>query len=386
MYAIEDLVKLARRENNRKRQYLYVNPLQGKYMPANPQQTKEMCKLLAESIYAKYSGEKLCIIGFAETATAIAAYTAGYLPNVTYFEHTTREILQQNVEYLYFTESHSHATEQKLNILGLENIFSEIDRIVFVEDEVTTGNTICKLIQEIQKRFPNAHIQYGIASVLNSMSEERLKELQKMQIECIFLKKLPFEYKIQEVMNFDMDKNCMYEDVEREMEQEMFKIPLRQISGCVNARFIHRISDYAEAVKQLCEDIYRNEFQDNYYEKILVIGTEECMYPAIETASYLKEKKSCKEAVSHSTTRGPVIACQKENYPLYNRYKIKSLYEEERSTYIYNLKKYDKVVVVTDTWELSKQGLKSLYLALKAAGNEDISVYQWMKRNGEFTL
>ncbi|MDE7043793.1 MAG: phosphoribosyltransferase domain-containing protein, partial [Acetatifactor sp.] len=36
MYTESDLVKIAKRENNKKRNYLVVNPLQGKHIPVSP--------------------------------------------------------------------------------------------------------------------------------------------------------------------------------------------------------------------------------------------------------------------------------------------------------------------------------------------------------------
>ncbi len=36
MYTECELVRIAKRENNRKRNYLVVNPLQGKHIPVSP--------------------------------------------------------------------------------------------------------------------------------------------------------------------------------------------------------------------------------------------------------------------------------------------------------------------------------------------------------------
>ena len=36
LFKIDDLVKIAKRENNTKRSYLYVNPVQGKHVPVSP--------------------------------------------------------------------------------------------------------------------------------------------------------------------------------------------------------------------------------------------------------------------------------------------------------------------------------------------------------------
>lgn len=71
------------------------------------------------------------------------------------------------------------------------------------------------------------------------------------------------------------------------------------------------------------------------------------------------------------------MAYDVEEYPLRNRYKLVSVYDDERITYIYNLKKYDKVVIVTDSKLISHIGLESLLYALETEGNKDISIYQW---------
>ena len=42
-YSAERLILLAKRENNNIRPYLYVNPLQGKHIPAEPAGIAGMC-------------------------------------------------------------------------------------------------------------------------------------------------------------------------------------------------------------------------------------------------------------------------------------------------------------------------------------------------------
>ena len=111
MYSEKDLVAVGKRENNKKRNYLVINPLQGKHIPVRPGQAFELFDTLADMIRAAYGEEKLLMVGFAETATAIGAETAVRL-GAKYIQ-TTREDIP-GVTYLFFSESHSHATEQKL--------------------------------------------------------------------------------------------------------------------------------------------------------------------------------------------------------------------------------------------------------------------------------
>ena len=67
-----------------------------------------------------YRNERLLIIGFAETATAIGAAVAVELGQ--YYIQTTRENVEGVDDYVYFTEAHSHATEQKVVRADVESV------------------------------------------------------------------------------------------------------------------------------------------------------------------------------------------------------------------------------------------------------------------------
>lgn len=75
------------------------------------------------------------------------------------------------------------------------------------------------------------------------------------------------------------------------------------------------------------------------------------MYPAISTARDILEKTNAKSVVTHSTTRSPIIPENTDGYPLRSRYRVESLYEDERQTFLYNtdLAAYDIVLIITDT-------------------------------------
>ena len=119
-YTEKDLVKIAKRENNTKRNYLVVDPLQGKHIPVVPSKALDLFAALADTFREKYKDEKLLLVGFAETATAIGAQAA-ITVGADYIQ-TTREVIP-GVNYLFFSEEHSHATEQKL-------VKDDIDRAI----------------------------------------------------------------------------------------------------------------------------------------------------------------------------------------------------------------------------------------------------------------
>lgn len=369
-YSVDDLVRLAKRDNNNIRPYLYVNPIQGKHIPTNPEDTMMMCRTLANMVKAAYPSDRLFVIGFAETATGIAAGVCHYLDNVVFYQNTTREHVE-NEEYLYFTESHSHATDQMLRINGVGNCFGNIDRVVFIDDEVTTGNTICKLAGILKGKYRVSEIKYSIVSILNSMTNLRVKQLKDEGIECLFILDLPFEYKKESIMDilYEKDRDTLL------MSDEPMNIECIEFDTKVDARGTVSFKDYERENNRFAIEVEEN-MGDKRYSDLLVLGTEECMYPAIRLGETLKRDGIAEKVKVHATTRSPIIASSAEGYPLSHRYRIRSAYDKTRNTYVYNLNKYNKVIIVTDTADIA-EGVNDLISALRSVGNRNILISRW---------
>ena len=369
-YSIEDLVRLAKRDNNTIRPYLYVNPLQGKHIPTKPEDAMGMCHALAEIVNAAYPDEKLYVIGFAETATGIASAVSHYLRKAEYYQNTTREY-REDEEYLFFTESHSHATDQTLRAAGVEECIRKVDRIVFIDDEVTTGSTICKLINVLKNKYGIPDLKCSIVSILNSVPKDRMEVLRKSGIDFLYLSELPFEYKKDSIMDVEYDKNrdiaIDSDSIEAVSEIEFF--------SDINARNVIRFKIYDDENKRFAEFV-ENALSINKYRDVLILGTEEFMYPAFCLGQLLVKNGRAGEVRIHATTRSPIIASGKKNYPLFSRYCMKSLYDDSRATYVYNLRKYEKVIIVTDALS-RKSGVSDLIYALKSVGNKDIMLSRW---------
>ena len=71
-YTASDLLRLTKRWNNPKRSYLLVDPLQGKHIPARPKDSWTLMTSLGDLLAERCPDARL-VIGFAETATALAA-------------------------------------------------------------------------------------------------------------------------------------------------------------------------------------------------------------------------------------------------------------------------------------------------------------------------
>lgn len=363
MYTENELVKIAKRENNNKRSYLVVNQLQGKHIPVSPKQAFQMFEELADIVGDKYPSEELLLIGFAETATAIGSALATRLN--TYYIQTTRESIE-NVSYLYFSESHSHATEQKLVKDDIDKIIDKVDRIVFVEDEVTTGNTILNIIHAMEQEY-SGKLKFAVASLLNGMNLEAEQKYQERQIPTHYLVKTNHDSYGEAAENYNGDGR--YHEVS--LTQESCTIPTFYPTGYVNARRLIKGSEYVAA----CENLW-NQITFHESGKTLILGTEEFMFPALYIARKLEQMEV--EVKCHSTTRSPIAVSSQTDYPLHDRYELRSFYDEQRITFIYDLKSYDNVVIITDADSESGVGLQSLIGALNKKGNLSISLIQWI--------
>ncbi len=377
-YQQKDLVRIAKRENNTKRSYLVVDPLQGKHVPVTPSAALNLFKNLAAKLQGKYEGERLFLIGFAETATAIGAQAAITLG--TKYIQTTREVIP-DARYLFFSEAHSHATEQKLVKDDIDRVINDIDRIVFIEDEVTTGNTIMNIIKIITKEYQKK-IKFAVASLLNGMTEESLKIYQDEKIELHYLVKTDHsgygavaeQYRCDGLYICAIPENHTHESADIDVQSEKnMREHIISIPGWMNARRFVDAKQYETACRKLAETVIA-ETGVKQGERVLVIGTEEFMYPALLTGQEI-EKMGC-EVRSHSTTRSPIAVSTEEEYPLHCRYELRSLYDPDRKTFIYDLENYDRVIVMTDSALVSLKGLETLTYALRMK-NENITVIRW---------
>lgn len=375
-YSEKDLVSVAKRENNTKRNYLVVNPLQGKHVPVSPAKALGLFTSMAEGLRGKYAGERLLLIGFAETATAIGAQVAISLG--TSYIQTTREVIP-GVDYLFFSEEHSHATEQKLVKDDIDKAMKDTDRIVFIEDEVTTGKTILNIISVMQNEYHN-DMKFAVASILNGMSEEHRSVYEDKGIDLHYLVKTDHSRYGDVAESFAGDGD--YIDCTCKAADTV----ILPVVGRMDARRLVNAAEYEMACRNLFEQISK-KVSLKISEKVLVVGTEEFMYPALYVASCIEALGN--EVFCHATTRSPIVTSKEKRYPLHVRYGLRSLYAADRKTFLYDIGAYDKVLVVTDAQcaeekgQINKddgcpqdKGLGSLIHAL-AIKNTDITVVRW---------
>lgn len=346
-----------------------MDPLQGKHVPADPGRVLDLFRELAAPLKDAYSRERLLLVGFAETATAVGAAVAVELGSA--YIQTTREQIP-GAEFLLFSEDHSHAAEQKLVKDDMDRIIHQIDRVIFIEDEVTTGKTILHIIDVLEQNYPGVS-RYAVASLINGMGEEALETYRE--------KDIPLHY----LVRADADTAAYSKAAENVLENGTY-VPADLDSGCLtsveeirvggwmDARRLVRAGAYQEACGSLCADVF-GQVDLSRFGRLLVIGTEEFMYPALclaERAAGMGAAVAC-----HSTTRSPIAVSRESGYPLHVRYELRSLYDCSRVTYLYDIGAYDAVLILTDAQDGEREGVCSLVNAVRTENRCPVFLVRW---------
>lgn len=363
------LFRLAKRHHNTKRPYLLVNPLLGKHLPVSPTESLSMMYPLGNLLRLKYPDVKL-IIGFAETATAVGAEVAACFKESAYI-HTTRENIANVRQWIPFSEEHSHAVEQRLCGDSFSSLLDKTQSVVFVDDELTTGKTIANIVSQLRDDFPSFQKKRIIAaSLISRINSENRRVLSNIGVTCESLLQLPeVDYSPQvalmettppqELTNNDVLENTFMEFV----PSNGFLDPRRGVSSV----------EYIENCRQIAGEVINRlgkSFGDEG--KILVLGTEEWMYPGLILGEAIEKIRPNAQVRFHATTRSPVEILDREDYPIRSGCQIPSFYDDFRKTFVYNLSQYDAAIVVSDTCRASRRAMNVLAALLKQRGCQSI--------------
>lgn len=356
---LNDLIVMGKRINNKKRNFLFISKVLGKHIEAKPNVCKEIGCKLARLIFNKEekeetykNNEKICVLGFAETATGLGIAVASYIEN-SYYLTTTREDIKEIKSILKFEEEHSHATTHKCFPLDKDKLINS-EKIILVDDEITTGKSMINIIREL-KDVTNAK-KFIILSILDWRNEEYRKVyddlVNKENINVEVLSLMSGDIKIKDtttyidnndnvindiidVLNFNaLDRIELKTNYEKEVESYLLH------TGRFGVEF-----NEIESLESKCKDI-ANRLQDfiGSNEKILVLGHGENIYIPCRIASYIKGDVNFK-----STTRSPIYCDDVDSYPIKEKHVF---YHKGVKYYFYNKseieRRYDKVILITE--------------------------------------
>ena len=352
-YTKETTLRVAKRYRNAKRAYLLVNPLQAKHMPVSPTEALTMMRTLGAGLRQEFPGARL-VLGFAETATALGAAVASRLGPDCAFLTTTREA-GKGPGWVRFLEEHSHAAEQKLWGGDLDALLQETDTVLFIDDEISTGKTLRNMVAQLTRRWPALGEKTLVAaSLLNRVTPEQEEALADAGITCRCLVRLPQEDHTAQVADWTVTEAPSAVPQNLSFRQETLPG-----EGLLDPRKTLRIGAYDSSCQAVAEAMLSHTLGPvETLGKTLVLGTEECMYPALRLGEGLERLGA--EVCCHATTRSPIGLCDAPGYPIRSGWKLPSFYEEERTTYVYNLKEYDTVIVLSDTKKTDLRAIQAL--------------------------
>ncbi|MDD6490060.1 MAG: phosphoribosyltransferase domain-containing protein [Clostridia bacterium] len=363
-FNIDEIIGIAKRDKNKKRSFLLVNKLQSKHYPSEPEKTDTLFSLLAKTVQIRFADKNnVLVIGFSETAVAIGAYIASVFKN-SYYIQTTREIIQ-NKNFLTFDEVHSHAVTHRLYTDNLQEVIENCDLIVIADDEFTTGNTALNLINTLKSNFRiKQSCKICMTSIFNCVKDEDLIRINENNVEIISLVTAQFNSE-----NLSFPYEFSQDNV---LCKENKNIIFREISGKTVPYTAINTEKYIENCNKFIFEIMRILTPINPSENVLVVGTEEFSFCALKLGKMLKQ--TINNVSVQCTTQSPILPSDNKNYIINNRTRFESLYNSERTTYLYQLKNYDTAVILTDSENPSENSVKQLTNGIDA---EKIFFIKW---------
>lgn len=153
---LHELLTFGSRQNP-KRRYLFISKVLGKYVPCRPSTMRKSYQQLAAEVTETNLLGKVWVLGVAETATALGAgvaqeVQANDIHDVIY-SHTTRYQLPHTIDFS-IKEAHSHAPSHLVYALDTSLQSAEVETVVIVDDEISTGKTLNQLTHKLRQQSP----------------------------------------------------------------------------------------------------------------------------------------------------------------------------------------------------------------------------------------
>ncbi|MTW22912.1 phosphoribosyltransferase domain-containing protein [Allochromatium palmeri] len=190
-FALEDLCGFAAR-HNRKRGFLFLSKVLGKHWPVTPTRMREIHAHLAGQLDL---GDGPCLfIAMAETATGLGqgvfeSRLEQRPETEALFIHSTRYRVDGRTA-LDFQEAHCHAPDQLLYAPirpELRARFESARELVLIDDEISTGNTLCNLVESYRRLNPNIERVHFVAITQfgGADSAARFSERLGLPVACV---------------------------------------------------------------------------------------------------------------------------------------------------------------------------------------------------------
>lgn len=333
-FPFDELCTFAAR-NNRKRGFLFVSKVLGKHWPVTPSVMRGMHAHLAALISP--AAAPTVFIGMAETATGLGhgvfdAFLAQHPDHKALFLHTTRYRMPGR-EFLGFEERHTHAPDLYLyRPLREEHdaLFRTARTLVLIDDEISTGSTLCNLARAYKTFNPNIERVFftSITDFSGTDGAARFTALVDTPVQCVSALRGAFQFQPGEDWPVESAPPAVGDN--------------RLVMGAVSDR-LGRFGISAPVIIP-ARDIDGLAL-GHPAARVLVLGTGEFMHPAFRVGLALEARGF---AVSvQATTRSPLLL----GAGISQRLVFPDNYGEGVGNYLYNVTPidYDLCVICHET-------------------------------------
>lgn len=309
---------------NKKRGFVFVSKVLGHRYPTKPAVMENIYVQLAAKIRSVLDEQPTMVIGLVEAAAGLGygVYHHLGLSNAFYI-HTTYHKLSQPV-WLNFQEEHSHAPTHLLYEVAdnhLRQLRNQVKNVVLIDDEFSTGKTLSNLVKSLRKQLPQVERFIG-AAILDWIPN------QLPGITCVSLHKGNY--------TFDWKPGIQLNN------PTVAKGTKENVLDTVIPHNFGRLG--VQNIEIACQNYL--DLKKFHHQKVLVLGTGECMYPAFLIAKYLEKGKA--DVYVQATSRAPYNV----DNDLEGRLLFKDNYHEDIDNFFYNPKNYDTIILCYETTSL----------------------------------
>lgn len=337
---LEDICCFATRANN-KRGFLFVSKVLGKHYPVKPQHMHNVYNNLANKLhYYTQSFNKVCFIGFAETAIGLGAgvFHEWQIKNKeknSLFMPTSRFKLNHPILF-EFQEEHSHATDHLIyEPLDKNNkdLFKSCESLVLIDDEISTGKTLFNFIEQYYQ-FNTQLKNVFLISIKNWINEENKTKILTYfpDLNIQFISILSGEFTFHKNPDYFV-KQVPKLDGKNELKNYLFN------NDSFQFRFGYNEIDF---------DFSQETSLIDFNKKTLILGSNEFLIKPYFFAKYLESLGL--EVFFQSTTRSPIIL----DVDIKHKHTSLDNYNDNIENYIYNVDVtlYEQIVLCVETKEL----------------------------------
>jgi orotate phosphoribosyltransferase-like protein len=368
--ALENAVGIALRHNP-KRAHLLVSKLLGKHTPQRPDIVDAAARILAVRTCDTAAGRadraqsllgqlntalsdgtpapaapqcptsNVLVVGFAEAATALGAVFAQHLG--AYYVCSTRT--PQAAVYGEFLEAHSHAANHFLTPSDAAYLDDADRPVVLVDDELTTGRTAMNTIRALHARA--AHPSYVIATLADLRTDDARAAM------TAFAEEIGVPVSV--VSLFSASITVPEDAIERAADIIAAAPAQAPVARALTTEHVQRPFTYSRPVNArdgipdhqglvaAATGLARSA-RPTAGERVLVLGVEEDMTLALETARLMGEAGH--DVHFSSTTRSPAALIHANGYPITDAISFDGPGGAPR--FIYNIDgHYDHVIIVS---------------------------------------